>query len=319
MARDGSGNYSLPVNSWNPATNGSPATAADWQSIINDVATAITQSVSKDGQTPMTGNLAMGGNKVTGLAAGTATTDAVTKDQLNTLDSTGVTAFAKTLLDDADAAAARATLDVPSRTGGNATGTWGISISGSASNADQLDGIDSSGFTRTTGTSSLGSFAQTSGNYSGDLSGVVEATNSASGINTATAFDARLHGVLVGGVHFTDTGDGGCEVSLDYTPPGSTSTDRRVFGGLRLRTDGVVEAKGFFPNGGVGAIGTYALLQLVPNATVSEGSLINGSDLRYAAASGLAGPAPAGTWRCMGRTVSGGTITDRTTLWLRIS
>ena len=110
MARDGSGNYSLPTNSWNPATNATPATAADWQSLINDVATAITQSVSKDGQTPMTGNLPMGGNKITGLQNGTATTDAVTKGQLNTLDSTGVTAFAKTLLDDADAATAQTTL-----------------------------------------------------------------------------------------------------------------------------------------------------------------------------------------------------------------
>lgn len=135
MARDRSGNYSLPTNSWNPATNGTPATAADWQSLINDVASAVGQSVSKDGQTAMTGNLPMGGNKITGLQNGTATTDAVTKDQLNTLDSTGVTAFAKTLLAGADAAAARTTLDVPTRTGGDASGTWSISISGNAATA----------------------------------------------------------------------------------------------------------------------------------------------------------------------------------------
>lgn len=110
MARDGSGNYTLPVNSWNPATNGTPATAADWQSLINDVASAVSASVAKDGQTAMTGDLSLGGNKITNLDPGTATTDAVNKNQLNTLDSTGISAYMKTLLDDADAATAQTTL-----------------------------------------------------------------------------------------------------------------------------------------------------------------------------------------------------------------
>lgn len=82
MSRNGSGTYSLPSNSWNPAINGVPATAADWQSLINDVASALTQSVSKDGQTPLTGNLAAGGNKITGLAAATAAGDALRFEQL---------------------------------------------------------------------------------------------------------------------------------------------------------------------------------------------------------------------------------------------
>lgn len=82
MSRNGSGTYSLPVNSWNPAQNGVPATAADWQSLINDVASALTQSVSRDGQTTMTGNLPMGGNKLTGLAAGTALGDSLRFEQL---------------------------------------------------------------------------------------------------------------------------------------------------------------------------------------------------------------------------------------------
>jgi hypothetical protein len=82
MARNGSGAYSLPVNTWNPATNGVSASAADWQSLINDVASALTASLAADGQTPMTGNLAMGSNKLTGLSAGTAAGNSLRWEQL---------------------------------------------------------------------------------------------------------------------------------------------------------------------------------------------------------------------------------------------
>jgi hypothetical protein len=70
------------VNSWNPAINGVSATAADWQNLANDIAAALTQSLSSDGQTPVTGNLPMTGNKLTGLGAGSATGDSVRWEQL---------------------------------------------------------------------------------------------------------------------------------------------------------------------------------------------------------------------------------------------
>ncbi len=82
MSRNGSGVYSLPVNSWNPAISGVSATAADWQNLANDIAAALTQSLSADGQTPVTGNLPMTGNKLTGLGAGSATGDSVRWEQL---------------------------------------------------------------------------------------------------------------------------------------------------------------------------------------------------------------------------------------------
>jgi hypothetical protein len=82
MSRNGSGTYNLLTNSWNPATNGVSATAVDWQNLINDVASALTQSLSADGQTPMTGNLNAGNNKLTGLAAGSATGDSLRWEQL---------------------------------------------------------------------------------------------------------------------------------------------------------------------------------------------------------------------------------------------
>jgi len=82
MSRNGSGVYNLPANTWYPAVNGVTATAADWNTTATDIQAALTQSVSSDGQTPMTGNLAMGNNKVTGLANGTANTDAAAYGQL---------------------------------------------------------------------------------------------------------------------------------------------------------------------------------------------------------------------------------------------
>ena len=82
MPRNGSGNFSLVSNGWNPAVNGTPATAADWTALINDVASAITQSISRDGQTTITGNIPMGGNKLTGLAPGTAIGDSLRWEQL---------------------------------------------------------------------------------------------------------------------------------------------------------------------------------------------------------------------------------------------
>jgi len=82
LARNGSGTYVAPTSSWNPATNGNIATNGDWQALLNDIVSALTQSVSRDGQTPITGNLQMGNNKITGLTAGTGTGQAVSFEQL---------------------------------------------------------------------------------------------------------------------------------------------------------------------------------------------------------------------------------------------
>ena len=84
MSRNGSGTYNLPATSWFPGVNGVTATTVDWNTTATDMQSAITQSVSSDGQTPMTGNLPLGNNKITGLANGVAITDAATVGQTNT-------------------------------------------------------------------------------------------------------------------------------------------------------------------------------------------------------------------------------------------
>jgi hypothetical protein len=82
MPRNGSGDFQLVTNSWQPAVNGVLATAGDWQSLINDVASALTQSVSRDGQSPLTGNLDLGNNKINNVTAGTGTGQALAFQQL---------------------------------------------------------------------------------------------------------------------------------------------------------------------------------------------------------------------------------------------
>jgi hypothetical protein len=82
MPRNGSGNYSLPTNAWNPAINGVSATPADWQALINDVAAALQASVAADGQTPITGNLQMAGHLLTGAGAPSGTGMSLRWEQL---------------------------------------------------------------------------------------------------------------------------------------------------------------------------------------------------------------------------------------------
>lgn len=82
MSRNGAGQYEIPVGSWYPPISGTPATAADWQVMIEDLAAAMTQSIARDGQTTILQNLPMGGNKLTGLSAGTAVGDSLRYEQL---------------------------------------------------------------------------------------------------------------------------------------------------------------------------------------------------------------------------------------------
>lgn len=84
MPRNGSGIYSPPSSpgSFNPAIAGQSATPTDWNALLADIATALTASIASDGQTAITADIPFGNHKITGLAAGTATTDAVNAGQL---------------------------------------------------------------------------------------------------------------------------------------------------------------------------------------------------------------------------------------------
>ena len=87
MSRNGSGTYSLPAG--NPVVTGTTISSTWANNTLTDMATALTQSVSSDGQTPITGALQMGSNKITGMAAGTVAGDAVEFAQFSTPTFTG--------------------------------------------------------------------------------------------------------------------------------------------------------------------------------------------------------------------------------------
>jgi hypothetical protein len=76
MPRDGSGNYSLPAG--NPVVTGTAISSTVQNNTTSDIASALTQSLSRDGQTAMTGTLNMGNNAISNVSTITATTAAVT-------------------------------------------------------------------------------------------------------------------------------------------------------------------------------------------------------------------------------------------------
>ena len=76
MSRNGSGTYSLPAG--NPVVTGTTISSTWANNTMNDIASALTDSVAADGQTPMTGDLNLNTYKIINLGNPTLAQDAVT-------------------------------------------------------------------------------------------------------------------------------------------------------------------------------------------------------------------------------------------------
>lgn len=76
MPRDGSGNFSRSVT---PPSAGDTARAADYNSEQNDIATALSDSINKNGTKAFAANQSMGGFRLTNVADATAAGDAVSR------------------------------------------------------------------------------------------------------------------------------------------------------------------------------------------------------------------------------------------------
>ena len=95
MSRNGSGTYTLPAG--NPVVTGTVISTTWANNTMNDLASAMTDSVAADGQTPMTGPLNLNSNKVINLANGVLTGDAVNFGQFSTPTFSGAVTCSSTL------------------------------------------------------------------------------------------------------------------------------------------------------------------------------------------------------------------------------
>ena len=80
-----SGTYTAPSSSWSPAIAATSATPSDWNGLLTDLSSALTQSMSRDGTSPPTQNMPMANFKFTGLGAGANPGDSARWEQLFSL------------------------------------------------------------------------------------------------------------------------------------------------------------------------------------------------------------------------------------------
>jgi hypothetical protein len=122
MSRNGSGTYTLPAG--NPVVTGTVIATTWANNTMNDLASAITDSVAADGQTPMTGPLNMNSNKVTNLATGTISGDGINYAQFNTPTFGGAVVCSTTLTVVGDATmSGTGQLKIPNGTTGQRSAT----------------------------------------------------------------------------------------------------------------------------------------------------------------------------------------------------
>lgn len=304
MPRASNGVYTLP-NTVNPVVTNTTITSNWANTTLADIEAVLTSCLDRAGRGAMQANLQMGGFKVTGAADGTAGTDLVTKGQMDAvsvvvatkLDASAVSAFGLDLIDSADAAAARSALDVPTRTGGGASGVWPISISGNA--ATVTNGVTTVGDQIIAGDKTFTGVTT----FSSDR---VYQTGSGIGFEMGPGVrtgDANKQGFSVpAGKSLYLAGNGGL-ASMELGPSGV------IFTGLTLSTSVVNAATA---GSSVGGIGTYAYLYI--NRAISPGGTASSSELLYAGEGGSNTPGVAGTWRAMGVRGAGGN-----TMFLRIA
>ena len=83
MSFNGSGTFQINT-AGQPVVAGTTITSTAFNALTADLATGLSTCMTKDGQTVATGNIPMGSNKITGMAAGTAATDAANLTQVQT-------------------------------------------------------------------------------------------------------------------------------------------------------------------------------------------------------------------------------------------
>src|SRR5215475_146121 len=85
MAFNGSGIWTAPPSpgAFNPALSGQLATPDAWNTLLVDIANALSLAVCRDGQSSIIGNINFGGFRATNLGAPSLATDAARKDTVD--------------------------------------------------------------------------------------------------------------------------------------------------------------------------------------------------------------------------------------------
>jgi hypothetical protein len=91
IARNGSGTYTLPTNSFNPAVLNTTIDQDDWNETADDIETALTESISRDGQTTTTQRIPFAAGISTDTVAEKTSNTGVTVDGVLLKDN-GITA-----------------------------------------------------------------------------------------------------------------------------------------------------------------------------------------------------------------------------------
>lgn len=93
MSFNGAGLFQIN-SSGNPVVTGTTISSTWANALTADLATGLSTCITKDGQTTVTANIPLGANKITGLAVGTASTDAINLSQLTQFGPPGYTTTA---------------------------------------------------------------------------------------------------------------------------------------------------------------------------------------------------------------------------------
>jgi hypothetical protein len=83
MPYNGSGIFNQIYNWVTDKANGVLVTAGRFQATYDDMAQALSNGMTRDGQSPALADIPMGGFKITGMAAGVSANDAVNRGQLS--------------------------------------------------------------------------------------------------------------------------------------------------------------------------------------------------------------------------------------------
>jgi hypothetical protein len=116
------------------------------------------------------------------------------------------------------------------------------------------------------------------------------------------------------GARFTGSGSGLTSLSASSLASGTVPT-------ARLPVDAAANTWASKAVSSVSetSVGVYAMLVDTVNRTTGFGNERPGSDLAYSSTSGDDGNRASGTWRCMGRSISGGDSDNRRTLWQKVA